>query len=149
LVTEATVTAVEGKYAVVENERKSACEGCHKNVDGNPCSICSLAGGNRKISMSAYNKIGAEVGDRVEVETESRRVLWYAALIFILPIVIALVGYYIGNAVSDGDKLGLLLAVAGMVLAFAGVAIYSKLVVGKRNDAVIVRIIKKSNICDI
>lgn len=146
MITEATVTAIDGKYAVVENERKSACEGCHKNVDGNACSICSLAGGNRKISMKVYNMINAEVGDRVEVETESRRVLWYAALIFILPIVSALAGYYIGNAVSDEGKLGLLLAAVGLILAFVGVAIYSKLVVGQRSDAVIVRIIKKSNI---
>ena len=146
MITEATVTAIEGKFAVVENERKSACDGCHKNIDGNSCSICSLAGGNRKISMRAYNKIGAEVGDRVEVETESSRVLWYAALIFLFPIFSAMVGYFIGNAVNGNSKLGLLLAAVAMVLAFAAVAVYSKLVVGKRSDAEIVKIIKKSNI---
>jgi hypothetical protein len=57
-----------------------------------------------------------------------------------------MVGYFIGNAVNGNSKLGLLLAAVAMVLAFAAVAVYSKLVVGKRSDAEIVKIIKKSNI---
>lgn len=146
MITEATVTSIKGRFAVVENERKSACEGCHKNTDGASCAICSLAGGNRKISMRAYNKIGAEVGDLVEIETETRRVLWYAMLIFILPIVAALVGYFVGNAVLDNSKFSLLIALTAMSLVFVCVEIYSKLTVEKRSDAEIVRIIKKSNI---
>ena len=146
MITEATVTSIKGRFAVVENERKSACEGCHKNIDGGSCTICSLVGENRKISMKAYNKIGAEVGDLVEIETETRRVLWYAMLIFILPIVAALVGYFVGNAVLDNSKFSLFFAFAAMSLVFVCVAIYSKHTVEKRSDAEIVRIIKKSNI---
>ena len=145
LITEATVIAIDGKFAIVENERKSACEGCHKNTDG-ACSICSLAGGNKKISMKAHNKIDAEIGDRVAVETVSRRVLWYALVIFIFPIVSAILGYFIGNAIFYDNRYSMVLAMIALVCSFVIVAVYSKIVVEKRCDAEIIGIIKKSNI---
>ena len=82
----------------------------------------------------------------VEIETEASRVIWYAMLIFMLPIVASLVGYFIGNALLNNSKISLLFAFATMACVFVCVAIYSKLTVEKRSDAVIVRIIKKSNI---
>ncbi|MCQ2428674.1 MAG: SoxR reducing system RseC family protein, partial [Clostridia bacterium] len=69
--------SADGKNAVVETERKSACEGCHKGAEG--CDACSLLGPNGKISCPAVNAAGASVGDTVEIESSSRRKLLYAA----------------------------------------------------------------------
>ena len=90
--TVATVIATDGRIATVETERTSACEGCHKNADGKSCSVCSLVGGERKFTARAYNEIGAKVGDRVMIESRTERVIWYAVLVFVLPLLVALLG---------------------------------------------------------
>jgi len=45
--TKATVIATEGKYAIVETKRKSACDGCHKQKEGSSCAMCTLMGDKR------------------------------------------------------------------------------------------------------
>ena len=88
--TKAIVTAVDGRFATVETTRTSACEGCHKASEGEGCSVCSLMGGEQKLSSKAYNPVGAKVGDTVMVESSSARMLWYAALVFLVPILFAI-----------------------------------------------------------
>ena len=96
----AVVTEVSEKYSVVESERMSACEGCHKSAEG--CSVCSLMGSEKKISTKAINRIGAKVGDTVEIETESRRVMLYAAVVFMLPVLLCLAFYGVASLIGFG-----------------------------------------------
>lgn len=92
MTTEATVVSIENKIAVVESERLSACEGCHNHQEGG-CSACTLLGGQRTIRTRAYDRVGVAVGDRVIIESSSRRMLWYAALIFLLPVLVGVAVY--------------------------------------------------------
>lgn len=142
---EARVVSLDGDYAVVESRRKSACKGCHKNA-GEGCGVCGLLGGDSTVRTRALNRAGAAVGDMVTVSTETRRVLWYAFIVFLMPVAAAFAGFWLGGLMSDGELLSAVLATGGMVLAFAGVWLYSRFVAGKRCDAVIVEVIKKQNI---
>ena len=137
----AKVKQVEEKYALVESERLSACEGCHKHAEG--CSVCSLMGSNKIISAKAKNSVGAEVGDTVEIETETKTVLFYAMLVFILPVAVMLVLYGGASMASVPEALCYVLAFGGFVLTFAGLGLYSRLRVSKKYDAQIIRIIEK------
>ena len=137
----ATVKQVMDKYAMVESERLSACEGCHKHAEG--CSVCSLMGSNKIISAKAKNSVGAEVGDTVEIETETKTVLFYAMLVFILPVAVMLVLYGGASMASVPEALCYVLAFGGFVLTFAGLGLYSRLRVSKKYDAQIIRIIEK------
>ena len=67
MVTKAMVIQTEGKIAIVETKRLSACDGCHKQLEGESCSVCSLMGGNTTLTSRADNSIGAQVGDTVEI----------------------------------------------------------------------------------
>ncbi len=139
----ATVKSVEGKLAIVESERLSACDGCHKHAEG--CSVCSLMGGNRIITSRAENTVGASVGDVVEIETETRTVLFYAMIVFILPLVImlsiyALMGYFdLSEPIRYGG------ALAGFALTFLGIWLYSRFRVSKKYDVEIVNILSRKN----
>lgn len=137
----ATVKQVMDKYAMVESERLSACEGCHKHAEG--CSVCSLMGSNKIISAKAKNSVGAQVGDTVEIETETKTVLFYAMLVFILPLAVMLVLYGGASMASVPEALCYVLAFGGFVLTFAGLGLYSRLRVSKKYDAQIIRIIEK------
>ena len=124
----AYVKEVKGKYAVVETERKSACDGCHKNENGEGCAMCRIFGGNTKVSAKAKNPLGAKVGDKVEIGSSSGRMLLYAVVVFILPIVTAIAAYFVANSLGQGEGVCGVAAICAFVLTFGIVALISKLV---------------------
>lgn len=137
--TKATVVSVDGDIAIVESTRASACDGCHKAKDGG-CSVCSLMGADRKISTRAYNPIGAVVGDRVVIESDTGRIMLYAALVFLLPLVLGLLFWGITVCITKSIGWQIFGGCVGFVISFISVYFYSK---SKRNracDVVIVEI---------
>ena len=141
--TKATVIAVDGAYATVETTRTSACDGCHKAEEGN-CSICSLMGTGRKIQAKAYNGIGACVGDSVAIESLTGRMLWYALLVFILPIVIGLACWGVASAVTSSSLWQALCGVGGVLLSFVGIFFYSNRIQKTRCDIEITEILNRA-----
>ncbi len=139
--TKATVIQADGKYATVMAERNSACEGCHKAAGDKGCSVCSLLGGERKISARAYNPLGAQIGDQVVIESQTGRMLWYAALVFILPILAALFGGWLASLWIEEFVLRLLCATVSFFLSFVGVFVYSRIVEKNRCDIEITEIL--------
>lgn len=138
----AFVKETDGRYAVVETERKSACDGCHKNENGEGCAMCKVFGGSTKVSARAKNGIGAKVGDKVEIESSSARMLFYAMLVFILPLVLGIVAYFALIPTGIGEGFSGLCAIGAFVLSFSIIAVISKLFLSKRCDIKIVKIIK-------
>ena len=103
--------------------RESACSGdCHK------CSGCGAA--KETVVFTADNPIGARAGDLVKVESSTAPVLKAAAVLYILPLVLFFLGYYLGTLPGNfgpaGGGLGFALGV-GIVLA------YDRLVVRRAN----------------
>ena len=142
--TKATVISVNGKNATVEAVRASACDGCHKTREGGSCSVCSLMGAKKKFTASAANPIGASVGDIVEIETETGRVLQYAGLVFLLPIILAVLGYGIASVFTDRIAVLACSAVLGFVATFAFLFVYSRWIHDHRTDVKIVAITEKN-----
>ena len=142
--TKATVTSIDGAFATVEAERTSACDGCHKAEEGG-CSVCSLMGSDRKIATRANNPLGAKIGDRVLIESKTSRMLWYGALVFILPIVVALLAWGIVSQFTSAIATPAIAALIGFALVLICVSIYSKKVLACRCDVEIVEILTNKN----
>lgn len=135
-----TVEKTENGRATVSVLRASACEGCHRHAEG--CSACSLLGGDNTHTATAANPIGARVGDRVELEADDSRILGYAALVFVFPLVAAFVAYLIATAFLGEGTTALLCAALGFVLSFV-IVFFVSLVLAKGKPAVtIVNVIK-------
>ncbi len=132
------VSEVYDSFAVVEVSRKSACEGCHANADG-ACGAC-VAFGDKKTTAKAANPVGAKIGDRVIIETESKTVVLYAAAVFLFPIILGIIGYFVGGlaAHTAAPYVG---ALAGFVAAFIVVWLTLNRVASKRYDVKIVSIL--------
>ena len=125
----AVVVADHGKIKEIEVSRETACEGCSQNKDGS-CHACIMLGdGNRSMRTRALDELGAKVGDRVEVETDSKTVIKYAAEVFLLPIVLGAAGYLIGE--NFAWKLAPLIC---SLIGFAAAFVYVKLVPAKRAE---------------
>ena len=97
--------------AMVIHVRESACSGdCHK------CSGCGAA--KETILLKAKNPIGAARGDLVKLESTSGPVLKAAAVLYLLPMVMFFLGYYVGDVLLGlGALVGCLAFAASIALA--------------------------------
>jgi len=64
------------------------------------CSNCGACPGSDIVIVSASNKIGAKVGQRVEFEVKEVNVLIGAFTVFILPLIAAFVGVLLGGFIG-------------------------------------------------
>lgn len=110
--------------AQVIHVRESACSGdCHK------CSGCGAA--KETMLILANNPIGARPGELVKIRSESVPVLRAAAVLYLLPLVLFFVGYFIGATWNVGALAGCLAFVAGI-----GIAVVYDRTVAKRRKPV-------------
>lgn len=110
--------------AQVIHIRESACSGdCHK------CSGCGAA--KETMLILANNPIGARPGELVKIRSESVPVLRAAAVLYLLPLVLFFVGYFIGATWNVGALAGCLAFVAGI-----GIAVVYDRTVAKRRKPV-------------
>ena len=116
-----TQTAVVTKIldrgaALVEVERKTACGGDCGSCGG----TCSF---KNKLSVMASNSISASVGDSVVIESESSKIIGAAALVYLLPLLVFILGYSISSAAGMAEGTSIAVSVmslaAGMVLTAA------------------------------
>ena len=139
--TKAIVISVDGEYAVVETDRKSACDGCHQQKDGRGCAMCTLMGDKTSMQSRARNPLGAKPGDVVLLETPSARVLGYGALVFLMPLGLGLLFYFLGGLLSFGAAGQAVAAACGFVGTFVLLWLYSRHVIARRCDVTITRIL--------
>lgn len=89
---EALVVRTEADRAVVSVLREEACASCSGRH------VCGSA---KETEIEVINNIGAITGDTVEIEAESKTMLAYTALLFLLPIILAVGVYLLLSAVSE------------------------------------------------
>ena len=103
--------------------RESACSGdCHK------CSGCGAA--KQTMYLTARNPIGATPGSVVVIQSESAPVLKAAAMLYMLPLGLFLLGYILG---AELWQLGGLVGGLAFALGIAGAVMYDRLVMKKKN----------------
>ena len=97
---------LEDGSAEVLRVRESACSGdCHK------CSGCVSS--QQTMVIRAENPIGAKVGDWVVIEAKSGAVLKAAVMLYIVPLVLFIAGYLLGEHLWQS---GILFALAGLLI---------------------------------
>lgn len=102
--------------------RESACSGdCHK------CSGCGAV--KETLLFDAVNAIGAAPGELVIIKSESGPVLAGAAVLYMVPLALFFLGYFLGDLIGLGGLAGCLGAVLGFLLA----GIYDRKVTAKKN----------------
>jgi sigma-E factor negative regulatory protein RseC len=130
------VASIKGDAAVVVMTVSGECE---------RCGVCMVASGDREAILLARNSVGAVEGDTVEVEISAGKVLAAAFTIYMIPIIMTIAGFAIGNAISGGAEdavMPIVLAVAFLVTSFVGVWLYDRrLRKTERAQAVVVRVL--------
>lgn len=107
------VRSVSGETAQVQYHRPTACHGdCSKCAGG-----CGAMAAQEEIVVTAQNLIGAKVGDTVYIEGETKKVAWAILLVYVMPVVLFLIGYFLGQRWGHENLIGILGFFLGLVLA--------------------------------
>jgi sigma-E factor negative regulatory protein RseC len=110
-------------------------------VRGDKCKNCNLcdATGPNQMQLFAHNSMGAKIGDMVEVEIPPGKVLGYSFIIFIIPIIMMITGYFIGVQASGGSEgAGIISSLVSLGLSFLVVKFFdSQLGHGEQSATVI------------
>lgn len=134
------VKKISKNAAEIEITRSSAC--------GDSCASCGLCPG-RTASVEASNGVGAKIGDTVIIDMADKNVIGAAFLVYIVPVIILIIGYFAGEAIFNSETSGIITGFLLMALTFTAIIFtdkkrkskYTPKIVkitceGKRNDTV-------------
>lgn len=102
------VKEINGEFATVSVLRAEACSSCSGR---------NFCGSARQAEVRVKNAVSAQIGETVEIETPSEKVLGYAALVFLSPVLLA-VGLYLLLYRFSGIFAGIA-AFLGFIIPFA------------------------------
>ena len=117
-----TIISVDGEFSTIRIDKTDQCQGC---------TACKSLG-NGVLQVDAFNKIGAQPGDTVEIEIESAKILRHSFIVFIFPLFMLVAGYLLGlqftKGINDsGEEAGIIGAVMGLVLSFIVIRLYDRI----------------------
>ena len=98
-----------GGYAEISVPRKTAC-----GHDCEECAGCGMTGA--AIRARAKNDPGAAVGQKVVVESDTKKMLKIVSFVYLIPVILFLAGYLIMLACNTSVAVQYTAAVAGAVL---------------------------------
>lgn len=106
-----------GGYAEISVPRKSAC-----GHDCEECAGCGMTGA--AVKARARNDIGAQPGDKVVVESSTRKIFGVVALVYVLPVVLFLLGYFLSEGLAEGVRYAI--AIATFAVSFIPCVLYDR-----------------------
>ena len=103
------IKGTRGDIADVEISRSTAC--------GDNCASCGLCSGRTAI-VKATNKINAAEGDTVLMEMADKTVLGTAFLVYVIPLILLVCGYFAGYELGGTELFGIIAGFVLMALSF-------------------------------
>ena len=121
-----TVVAVEGRYVVIETQRRSACGHCSSG-DNCGTSVLSSLFSKRRSRVHLLNHLGLAVGDKAVVGINESVLLYAAALAYMLPLLLMIAAAAAVDMAGFGNDVSFVLSMAGL---FIGMFISNRIMRG-------------------
>ena len=114
----ATVEKIlDAGFVEISVPRKSAC--------GHDCEECAGGGmTGAAIHARASDPVGVKPGDKVVVQSETKKLLGVVALVYLLPVVAFLLGYFLSEGLAE--KVRYIIAIAAAAAAFLPSIFYDR-----------------------
>ena len=114
----ATVEKIlDAGFVEISVPRKSAC-----GHDCEECAGCGMTGA--AIHARASDPVGVKPGDKVVVQSETKKLLGVVALVYLLPVVAFLLGYFLSEWLAE--KVRYIIAIAAAAAAFLPSIFYDR-----------------------
>lgn len=116
----ATVERIlDSTYAEISVPRKSAC-----GHDCEECAGCGVSGA--AVHAKAQNPIGAQPGQKVVVQSDTKRMMGIVVLVYLIPVVLFLAGYLLAVAFTARVGFQYAAAVLGFVIGIVFAILYDR-----------------------
>ena len=99
--------------AQIAVERDTACGAAHSCHD---CAGCEKMMTNTNTVVTAFNDVNAGKGDVVKVRGENKVFFKTAAIVYIVPLVLAMAAYFVAMGMGLGEGLQVLVTFVGFAL---------------------------------
>ena len=106
-----------GGFVEISVPRKSVC-----GHDCEECAGCGMTGA--AIHARAKDPVGVRPGQKVVVESATRKILGVVALVYLLPVVGFLLGYFLSEGLAEGVRYAI--AIGAAALAFLPSVAYDR-----------------------
>ena len=106
-----------GGYAEISVPRKSAC-----GHDCEECAGCGMTGA--AIKAKAKNPVDARPGQKVIVESSTQKLLGVVALVYVLPVVCFLMGYFLSEGLAEEVRYAI--AIGSAALTMIPIVLYDR-----------------------
>ena len=93
---------------------------------GDDCGSCEVCHYASEIRVEARNPIGAQRGDKVEISTQTSRVLSAAVLVYVVPFVLFFIGYAIAASLKLSEGYSMLMSFAFFAVGFVVIALVGR-----------------------
>lgn len=114
----ATVEKIlDAGFVEISVPRKSAC-----GHDCEECAGCGMTGA--AIHARASDPVGVKPGDKVVVQSETKKLLGVVALVYLLPVVAFLLGYFLSEGLAE--KVRYIIAITAAAAAFLPSIFYDR-----------------------
>lgn len=87
LLTEGHVVGLEGKFALVQTQRQSACGGCQSTSSCGISALAKLFSNSSSAPMKVENTLNVKVGDQVALKLDESRLVLHAFMAYGLPLI--------------------------------------------------------------
>ena len=108
---------LENDMAEVVVTRATAC--------GGNCGSCEACMFQSELKTPARNLVNAQPGQRVVIESKSSRIYGAILLVYVLPLILALLGYFAAYAAGASEGWCIVACFAGVLLG-AGITVLSQ-----------------------
>ncbi len=119
------VVEVNGDMIKVVTVRSAACDSCEKCAQKGACSAHLVLGEeNKTVETDVFNAVGAKVGDTVELASSGERILLVSLVVFVFPVLLSMIGYFIADKLTDNIYAPAVSLGAVFVISFAAAAFF-------------------------
>lgn len=122
---------LDSGYAEISVPRKSAC-----GHDCEECAGCGMTGA--AIKARARNDVDAQPGDKVVVESSTKKLFGVIALVYVLPVAFFLLGYFLTEGLTENWRYAI--AIAAAVVSFLPSIFYDRY--AKRKEKLTYQIVR-------
>jgi sigma-E factor negative regulatory protein RseC len=124
----AKIVELEGEFAWVETQRKSACGACAVNKGCGTATIAKVLG-KKRTRVRAINRLNAKLGDQVVIGIPEQALVRGSIAVYAVPLVFLLLGGMFGEWLgqgSDSEGLTILFGLLGLGAGFLWLIYFSK-----------------------
>ena len=113
-----TVERIDGEFAWVRILRKSAC--------GENCATCKGGCVPTERVVCVKNTLPCHKGDKVILEMNTKNVMGAAFLVYIIPLLMLIFGYFLGEYLFKSEGMAILTGVILMVISVVPIKLFDK-----------------------